>query len=48
LELLPRVGIGFTVRFGDDRVGIFGPDEWLAPFVPAVDERGDCVDQLAY
>jgi len=35
------------VRFRDDRVWVLGPEEWLAAFVPAVDERGDGLDQLA-
>ncbi len=26
---------------GQDFVGCFGPDEWVAAFVPAVDERAD-------
>jgi hypothetical protein len=33
-----------TVGFGDDGVGVLGPDEWLAAFVPAVDELFDRLD----
>ena len=46
--LVSRAGSRFTVRFCDDRVGVFGPDEGLAAFVPAIDERGDGLDQLAH
>ena len=35
-----------TVRFGDDRVGVFGPDERVAAVVPAVDECGDRLDEV--
>ena len=46
--LVLRVGSRFTVRFRDDRVGVLRPGEWLAAFVPAVDERGDGLDQFAH
>ncbi len=35
------------MRFGDDRVGVLGPDERFAAFVPAVDEAADGVDEFA-
>ncbi|MGH3343802.1 MAG: alcohol dehydrogenase catalytic domain-containing protein, partial [Carbonactinosporaceae bacterium] len=31
----------FPADFGDDFVGVLGPGEWFAAFVPAVDERCD-------
>src|SRR3954451_9982350 len=45
-SLVSRVRSGFTVRFRDDCVGVFGPHERLAAFVPAIDEGGDRLDQL--
>ena len=45
--LVSRGGSRFTVGFRDDGVGVLGPDEGLAAFVPAVDECGDGLDQLA-
>ena len=44
--LVSRAGSRFTVRFGDDRVGVFGPDERVAAVVPAVDECGDRLDEV--
>lgn len=46
-HLVTRAGSGFTVSFGNDRVGVSGPDEGLAAFVPAVDELVDRVDEFA-
>lgn len=34
------------VRFGEDLIGGFGPDEWLAAVVPAVDECPDLGRQV--
>ncbi|WP_190867580.1 Scr1 family TA system antitoxin-like transcriptional regulator, partial [Actinomadura sp. RB99] len=31
----------FSFDFGDDLVGVFGPGEWFAAVVPAVDEGAD-------
>src|SRR4051812_19448297 len=45
--LVSRVGNWLTVRFRDDGVGVFGPDEGLAAFVPAVDKAGDVLDEVA-
>jgi hypothetical protein len=36
----------FTLRLGQDLVGWFGPFEWLAAFVPAVDEGADRGDEI--
>jgi hypothetical protein len=41
-----RVGSSFTLRFGEDGVGVLGPDEWFAALVPAIDEAADGVDEF--
>ncbi len=46
--LVSRARSRFTAGFRNDRVGILCPEEWLAAFVPTIDERGDGVDQLAH
>jgi maleylacetate reductase len=46
-ELVSRAGSLFAVGFRDDRVGVLGPDEWVAAFVPALDEPFDRLDQVA-
>ena len=33
--------------FGEDGLGVFGPDEGFAAVVPAVDEAADCVFEVA-
>src|SRR5450830_1262008 len=33
--------VTFGLRVADDLAGTLGPDEWIGPFVPAVDVRGD-------
>jgi hypothetical protein len=36
-----------TIRLCQDGVGVLGPDERFAAFVPAVDEAADGLDELA-
>src|SRR5690242_15909931 len=45
--LVSRVRNSFTLRFGQDGVGVFGPEERFAALVPAVDERADGLDEVA-
>jgi hypothetical protein len=42
--LVSRVGSSFTLRLGEDGIGVLGPDAWFAALVPAVDEAADGVD----
>jgi hypothetical protein len=36
-----------TVGFRDNRVSVLGPDKRMTAVVPAVDERGDGLDEVA-
>ncbi len=46
-SLMSRLGGGFTVDLGEDGVGVLGPGEGLAAFVPADDELANRGDELA-
>jgi sugar phosphate isomerase/epimerase len=46
-NLVSRVGSSFTLRLGQDGVGVLGPDERFAALIPAGDEAADGIDELA-
>src|SRR6476659_9049094 len=45
--LVLRVGSSFTLRLGQDGIGVLGPEKRFAALVPAVDEAADGIDELA-